>query len=111
MFKLSIECSKDIDELHINFSDGSSTVVEKPSNKPNNETPKRKKPLVEYAEKTDNKSEKVLANSDNGVIIDPRFNNVNVGSSNVFETPEKPIINLERDTNDVSVTDEAQGKF
>lgn len=30
MFKLLIECSKDIDELHINFSDGTSTVVEKP---------------------------------------------------------------------------------
>lgn len=27
MFKLSIESSKDIDELHINFSDGSSVVT------------------------------------------------------------------------------------
>ena len=33
MFKLLIECSKDIDELHINFSDGTSTVVEKPDKK------------------------------------------------------------------------------
>lgn len=28
MFKLSIECSKDISELHINFVDGTSAVVE-----------------------------------------------------------------------------------
>ena len=26
MFKLNVECTKDIDELHINFSDGSSAV-------------------------------------------------------------------------------------
>ena len=29
-FRLLIECSKNIDELHINFSDGTSSVVEKP---------------------------------------------------------------------------------
>lgn len=29
-FRLLVECSKDIDELHINFSDGTSSVVEKP---------------------------------------------------------------------------------
>ena len=28
-FKLLIECSKDIDELHINFSDGTSVVTSK----------------------------------------------------------------------------------
>lgn len=28
MFKLNIECSKDISELHINFTDGTSAVVE-----------------------------------------------------------------------------------
>lgn len=31
MFKLHIECTKDIDELHINFSDGSSVVTTNPS--------------------------------------------------------------------------------
>lgn len=30
MFKLNIECTKDIDELHINFSDGTATTVSKP---------------------------------------------------------------------------------
>ncbi len=37
MFKLSIECSKDIDKLHIDFSDGSSVVTHtesKPSIEP-----------------------------------------------------------------------------
>ena len=29
-FKLLIECSKDIDELHINFSDGTSVVTHTP---------------------------------------------------------------------------------
>lgn len=33
MFKLSIECTKDISELHINFTDGTSAMVE-PSDKP-----------------------------------------------------------------------------
>ena len=28
-FRLLVECSKDIDELHINFSDGTSSVVQK----------------------------------------------------------------------------------
>lgn len=28
MFKLSIECTKDISELHINFTDGTSAMVE-----------------------------------------------------------------------------------
>lgn len=30
MFKLNIECTKDIDELHINFSDGTVTSVTNP---------------------------------------------------------------------------------
>ena len=29
MFKLNIESSRDIDELHINFSDGTSTIIPK----------------------------------------------------------------------------------
>lgn len=28
MFSLKIECTKDIDELHINFSDGSTSVIQ-----------------------------------------------------------------------------------
>lgn len=37
VFKLSIECSKDISELHINFADGTSAVVESNSH----ETPEK----------------------------------------------------------------------
>lgn len=49
MFKLNIECTKDISELHINFTDGTSAVVEKPS------TPvaKSPKPKVEKQERVD----------------------------------------------------------
>lgn len=32
MFKLLIECTKDIDKLSIDFSDGSSVIKEKPPN-------------------------------------------------------------------------------
>ena len=38
-FYLNIESSKDIDELHINFSDGSSNIVTKP--KSNTKEPKQ----------------------------------------------------------------------
>lgn len=31
MFKLSIECTKDISEMHINFTDGTSAMVENTS--------------------------------------------------------------------------------
>ena len=61
MFKLLIECSKDIDTLSINFSDGTSVVTTKDDNhkeekikKPKQEPPKltelseRKKPLDNY---------------------------------------------------------------
>lgn len=34
MFKLSIECTKDISEMHINFTDGTSAIVESSDNKP-----------------------------------------------------------------------------
>ena len=53
MFKLLIECSKDIDELHINFSDGTSTAVEKSDKKNQKES--------EPAEPVDSKkNEKVI---------------------------------------------------
>ena len=56
-FKLLIECSKDIDELHINFSDGTSSVVSKEpkenktekiqkENKESNEPSKPKEPIL-----------------------------------------------------------------
>lgn len=43
MFKLVIECSKDIDNLSINFSDGTSVVTESKQKEPNeNKEPKIK---------------------------------------------------------------------
>ena len=47
-FKLLIECSKDIDELHINFSDGTSSVVSKEPKEPKeNKTEKIQKETKE----------------------------------------------------------------
>lgn len=46
-FRLLIECSKDIDELHINFSDGTSSVVENPKQI---EKPKTTKESKDYKE-------------------------------------------------------------
>lgn len=40
MFKLNIECTKDISELHINFTDGTSAVVEGPKTDKTEETKK-----------------------------------------------------------------------
>lgn len=41
MFELHISCSKDIDELHINFSDGTSSVVSKNDNEYQNAKEKK----------------------------------------------------------------------
>lgn len=38
-FRLLVECSKDIDELHINFSDGTSSVVQKETKPRKSEDP------------------------------------------------------------------------
>lgn len=48
MFELHISCSKDIDELHINFSDGTSSVVSKNDNE--NQNVKEKKEVRENRE-------------------------------------------------------------
>jgi hypothetical protein len=45
-FRLLIECSKDIDELHINFSDGTSSIVSKDDN--NYQKPKELKENREH---------------------------------------------------------------
>lgn len=48
MFKLLIECSKDISEIHINFTDGTS-VVKSPDEEP------KPKPKPKQSKLTDNK--------------------------------------------------------
>ena len=50
MFRLNIECTKDIDELHINFSDGTSAIVEK--------TDKHKTSNESYQNQTSQKNQK-----------------------------------------------------
>ena len=49
-FKLLIECSKDIDELHINFSDGTSTVVNKAQTSQTTQTVQTKTPKTPKVE-------------------------------------------------------------
>ena len=46
MFRLNIECSRDIDELHINFSDGTSVITTKP------EKIKQEKEILQTNEKS-----------------------------------------------------------
>lgn len=77
MFKLNIECTKDISELHINFTDGSSAVVE---NAP--KTSEKPKPKIKSREEPENK--------------DPRFKDfdyqepVDVISKERVKLPEIP---------------------
>ena len=62
MFELHISCSKDIDELHINFSDGTSSVVSKNDNDSQNKKEKKEtkevKEIVQSFQKTKQKEEK-----------------------------------------------------
>ena len=61
-FELHISCSKDIDELHINFSDGTSSVVSKNDNDYQNKKEKKElrepKEQVQTYSKTKPKEEK-----------------------------------------------------
>lgn len=54
-FRLLIECSKDIDELHINFSDGTSSVVEKQKETNEPKIPKESKEKKEIKEPKERK--------------------------------------------------------
>ena len=99
MFKLLIECSKDIDELHINFSDGTSTVVEKPD--------KKNQKGSEPAEPVDSKkSEKVIKDNKEPRKKLDSYLDTDVDYSISQETIEKPSIpDIERPP---KVSDELQ---
>lgn len=56
-FRLLIECSKDIDELHINFSDGTSSIVSKDDN--DYQKPKELKEHREHREQKEKQYPKV----------------------------------------------------
>lgn len=87
MFKLNIECTKDISELHINFTDGTSAVVE---NTPKSNTPLPKSPR--------HKKEPEL---DDVLNADPRFKDyeykepVPVISKEKVKLPEIPDVKRE----------------
>jgi len=55
MFKLNIECSKDIDKLNIDFSDGSTTVIANGEEnvKKSNRVSEKKKKTNKISERTD----------------------------------------------------------
>jgi hypothetical protein len=97
MFKLNIECTKDISELHINFTDGTSAVVENtPKSKSDTPLPKSPRP-------------KKRSELDDVLNVDPRFKDydyeepVPVVSKEKVKLPEIPDVKRE-----VKVADELQ---
>lgn len=98
MFKLNIECTKDISELHINFTDGTTAVVEN--------TPKINAPSPKKSPRPRAKSEVDLDEVKN---YDPRFKDydyedpVPVVSKERVKLPEIPDIKR-----DVKVAEELQ---
>lgn len=54
MFELHITCTKDIDKLKIDFSDGTSVVTEKPKEQKKTEKPKEQKKPKEEPNDFDN---------------------------------------------------------
>jgi hypothetical protein len=88
MFKLNIECTKDIDELHINFSDGSSVVTTKPSNDVQLETA----PVTETHQETRRKGQDLDLDMDFGDV-----------SQEIIKPPE-----IHREEREVKVAEELQ---
>jgi len=83
MFELSIKCSKDIDELHINFSDGTSTIVEKTSKSSRPSRPKSQK-----------KKDKVSEIKDEDVNWDDYLGEINteiINPPNIPDIPQRDI--------------------
>lgn len=86
MFKLNIECTKDIDELHINFSDGTSIV----STSGNSAQEKIKKP----------KEQSRPAKQEQYLDVDAEFGGI---SQEVVEKPE-----IQQSSRPVKVAEELQ---
>lgn len=100
MFKLNIECTKDIDELHINFSDGSSSVVTKPSQpKPKPSTDQTKNQNVGTVDTVDT-PRRPGALRDQILDLDADFGGV---SQEVIKPPE-----IQREDRPVKVAQELQ---
>lgn len=95
MFKLNIECTKDIDEIHINFSDGSSSVTTKPVSNGSKESNDTEQPREQIEKKRSPGSHK-----DQILDLDADFGGV---SQEVIQPPQ---INLEE--REVKVAQELQ---
>lgn len=91
MFKLNIECSKNIDELHINFSDGSSSVVN--SDKPAKKI-KKSSPTVHETNEVGKVTNKPAHKDNNFLDLDADYGNV---SQKIVELPD--VTKGERKTN------------
>lgn len=104
-FELHISCSKDIDELHINFSDGTSSIVgpeDKPKS-PKPSTPKepnQKKPKVEPSVDTAPEPRRPGSYRDQILDLDAEFGGV---SQDIIKPPE-----IQREDRPVKVADELQ---
>lgn len=93
MFKLNIECSKDIDELHINFSDGTSSVVTNHNlDSPKGNTHKSTEPQENNHKKSPRHAEFIDTDGDFGSI-----------SQEIVELPD-----VTRDQKTVKVAEEMQ---
>lgn len=91
-FRLLIECSKEISELHINFTDGTSVVKssDEPS-EPKAEKPKRKPEKTEHLNKTKEsvQSESVKDNNYHNYLDVDAFDEVKTKSAEIIK-PEIP---------------------
>lgn len=107
MFELTIKCSKDIDELRINFADGTSSYVSNDSDHSQNgsddrrETPELKKDTKRTKETSDESSRSSRKGIHEGFLdTDEEFGNI---SYDVVELPK-----IERNDESVNVADELQ---
>jgi len=102
MFKLNIECTKDIDELHINFSDGSSVVTTGGDNSNSNRNKTREETSIKTTPKTNESDQTSRPKSRNGETLD--LNTDFGGVSNEVVKPPQ----IHREEKPVSVAEELQ---
>lgn len=85
MFKLLIECTKDIEKLHIDFSDGTSVVQDAQPKSP--KTPKKNNPGENKKEKPQD-----TRKFPNDVLLDDDYYNVNEAHESQRDAVQKPTI-------------------
>lgn len=101
MFELNINCTKDIDELHINFSDGSVSAVTKSDASNGKQVAKRKdSKRNQQTEPEKQKERQTNKQQDDLLDLDGEWGNI---SQDVVELPE-----IKREERPVKVADELQ---